>query len=206
MEAARSWGGNTLLRGQRPHSLGTWRSAPNSMPRAWGHLGQAEAGLTCGQERTGLVEQKGDRKEGRRPWAAADRGEREGRGNGLMDGREPGEYHAHRRQTRGPLAAPMGLHFTGRTEGGAVGLGTRTSLLPRARRERSLWRQEVQSAPTQDHRAQRTSHAATELNTLKLPSENRNQKHKTQPEMDQKQKEKETTLTSGKKWKTTKSS
>lgn len=147
------------------------------MCKSWKSSGRSEPAARKGQ---GLW----NRNKGRRPrGAAGEGGSKEGK---RADGGEPGERCGHHRGSRGHrdqiarslraeitgdrLGQPA-PHFAGRTEGGAVGLGFCTSLLPRAPRSRRCRTAQGPAQPR--HRTPGHSgpaHTAAELNVLKPPS------------------------------------
>lgn len=158
---------------------------------------RAQTGRPCGEE--------GGQRGGGRPWAAGDRGE----GRGARGGRAPGQKSTVLGTDRLGSGAQTCLHFAGRTEGGAVGLGIRTALakapeggLGKGKDRFQKQLDEPLPSPTPD-----TGPRSPRCNRIKYTQTTHSQKHNTKPEMDQKEKVKKVTVTSGKKWeKTTKSS
>ena len=126
-----------------------------------------------GQEGMGLVEKKGGQKGGEVAWAAAYRGEREGRGKWPCRPQESQESTGLSADRRGRCRA-ANLHNP-----------------PPAGLAGKEWRETAGGPIPPQHRTtehNRPAHAATELNTLKPPSENRNQRRRSPPEMVQKKK------------------
>lgn len=217
--------------GQRTHRPGTQQPAARSVPQARGPWGRAEAGLRCGrgapglqvlekqrpvrahgQEGTGLVEKKGDRKEGRRPRELLTREKRKERETGRQKRarsalRSPSRSRGHRGPDH-PITGSLDHRGQRSLEtdwgglcrtllGGQKGVlsswdaaQASSHRLPGAdSAEQQKAQHKVQPSPGTDHRAQRAGPRCSRVKCTQTTIKSRSQKHKSPPEMDQKQKQ-----------------
>lgn len=210
---------------------GTQQPAARSVPQARGPWGRAEAGLRCGrgapglqvlekqrpvrahgQEGTGLVEKKGDRKEGRRPRELLTREKRKERETGRQKRarsalRSPLRSRGHRGPDH-PITGSLDHRGQRSLEtdwgglcrtllGGQKGVlsswdaaQASSHRLPGAdSAEQQKAQHKVQPSPGTDHRAQRAGPRCSRVKCTQTTIKSRSQKHKSPPEMDQKQKQ-----------------